>query len=683
MKHLTLDIENTVTKRNGKIHLDPFEPENTLVMVGMLDDLGNETLVTFDHSEHPPTQGGAQIVQQLLDSAPLLIMHNAAHDLVWLWESGFIYNGSVFDTMLGEYVLQRGLKEPLSLEACAERYDLDTKKQDTLKEYFKKGASVRDIPYAELQEYLSADLQATQQLYLHLVTQYEECSTLEGTIRLTNQLAVHLSRIYQRGFAVDMSVLDQVRQEFTEERDSLVSSLEAQVIDLMGFRPINLNSPEQLSWVIYSSKPKDKKTWPDMFDQRMDRQDLQYQIRSNSIKLYKQKAVQCNVCKGNGKIRKVKKDGTPYAKPNNCATCNASGFLFLDTNEIAGLRFGRDVDNPKWISANGFSTSKDNLVYLEGIARSRGNARAEKFLSSVRRLSAVETYLSSFVEGIATPVKSDGKLHVRLLQHRTGTGRLSGADPNMQNMPRGGTFPVKRVFKSRWDGGSVMEADFAQLEFRVAAFLSQDKTALNEVATGFDVHSYTAKVITDAGQSISRQEAKAHTFAPLYGASGFGRTKAEAAYYQQFTTKYSGIAKWHEALAREALTTGKITTPSGREFAFPDVERRRYGGVTFFTQIKNYPVQSFATADIVPISLIYIDKMLEINKLNSCIVNTVHDSIVIDVHPNEKEKVLRIISRTNEVLTSLVNKRWNLDLNVPLLLEAKIGPNWLDTKDVA
>jgi len=322
-------------------------------------------------------------------------------------------------------------------------------------------------------------------------------------------------------------------------------------------------------------------------------------------------------------------------------------------------------------------------VYLEGIARSKGNSRAEKFLSSVRRLSAVETYLSSFVEGIATHVKSDGKLHVRLLQHRTGTGRLSGADPNMQNMPRGGTFPVKRVFKSRWDGGSVMEADFAQLEFRVAAFLSQDETALNEVATGFDVHSYTAKVITDAGQSISRQEAKAHTFAPLYGASGFGRTKAEAAYYQQFTTKYSGIAKWHEALAREALTTGKITTPSGREFAFPDVERRRYGGVTFFTQIKNYPVQSFATADIVPISLIYIDKMLEINKLNSCIVNTVHDSIVIDVHPNEKEKVLRIISRTNEVLTSLVNKRWNLDLNVPLLLEAKIGPNWLDTKDVA
>jgi DNA polymerase I-like protein with 3'-5' exonuclease and polymerase domains len=681
MKHLTLDVENTVTKRDGKKHLDPFEPENTLVMVGMLDDLGNETIVTFDHAEHPPTDRGAQIVQDLLDCAPLLIMHNASHDLLWLWESGFTYNGPIFDTMLGEYVLQRGQKEPLSLEACAERYELDTKKQDTMKEWLKAGKQVRDMPYEELESYCIDDIKATQQLYLRLMKKYEECSTLAGTIRLTNQLAVHLARIYQRGFAVDMSVLEEVRQEFTQERDTLIASLAAQIQTLMGDTPINLNSPEQLSWVIYSRKPKSKKHWADLFDDYMDDQDYKYQIRNSSDVLYKQKAKQCNTCKGNGYIQKVRKDGTPYARTNRCSDCDAVGFLFLDTTDKAGLKF--TAPNSKWVSAHGFSTSKDNLVYLEGLARNKGNTEAEQFLSNVRRLSAVETYLSSFVEGISTHVKQDGKLHVKLLQHRTGTGRLSGANPNMQNMPRGGTFPVKRVFKSRWDGGHIMEADFAQLEFRVAAFLSQDRTAIDEVTTGFDVHAYTAKVISDAGQHMSRQEAKAHTFAPLYGASGFGRTQAEAEYYQQFTKKYNGIAQWHTKLASEALNTGKITTPSGREFAFPDVQRRRNGSVTYFTQIKNYPVQSFATADIVPISLIYIDKMLEINKLNSCIVNTVHDSIVIDVHPNEKEKVLRIISRTNEVLTSLVNKRWNLDFNVPLLLEAKIGPNWLDTKDVA
>ena len=679
---LTLDIENTVTKRNDKLHLDPFEPENTLVMVGMLDDLGHEDIVTFDHSEQQPTTEGRSIVQRKLDETSLLIMHNAAHDLMWLWESGFTYEGEIFDTMLGEYVLQRGQKEPLSLEACAERYDLDTKKQDTMKEWLKAGKSVRDMNWFDLISYLSDDLHATQQLYNCLRKQYEECSSLEGTIKLTNQLAVHLARIYQRGFAVDLDALEEVRKEFEQERDTLTRELEEQVRELMGDRPINLNSPEQLSWVIYSKKPKDKKVWADLFEPYMPDADYRSTVHNNSEKLYKQKAKQCQSCGGTGYTYKTRKDGTRYAKPNKCISCGATGYIFMDiTSAVAGLKF--NAPTAKWTSANGFATSKDRLVYLEGVARQRDMQDAVHFLQRVRRLSAVDTYLSSFVEGIHNFVKQDGKLHVSLLQHRTATGRLSGANPNMQNMPRGGTFPVKRVFKSRWDGGKIVEADFAQLEFRVAAFLSQDRTAIEEVTTGFDVHSYTAKVITDAGQRISRQDAKSHTFAPLYGASGFGRTPAEAAYYEQFAKKYSGIARWHKELAREALGTGKITTPSGREFSFPDVARRSNGSVTYFTQIKNFPVQSFATADIVPISLIYIDQLLGINQMQSCIVNTVHDSIVIDVHPNEKEKVLRVIKAANDSLITIVNRKWNIDFNLPLLLEAKIGDNWLDTVDVS
>ena len=678
---LTLDVENTTLMREGKLQLDPFEPENTLVMVGMLDDNDNETIVTFDHSEQSPTANGRSIVQDKLDNTRLLVAHNAPHDLLWLWESGFTYDGEVFDTMLGEYVLQRGQKQPLSLEACAERYMLDTQKQDTLKEYFKNGYSTRDIPHDELAEYLSHDLHATQQLYNRLQTSYEGCKSLEPTIKLTNQLAIHLARIYQRGLKVDMVALDKVRVEFEEERNTLKLAVEQQASDLMGDRPINLNSPEQLSWVIYSRKPNDKKEWVDLFSDRMADADYKRTLNAYSTKLYKQKANQCRTCNGSGQIWKQKKDGTPYAKSNRCTDCSATGYTFTDiSGKFAGLKFTPPTS--KWVSANGFGTGKDNLVLLEGVARSRGMKEAETFLQNVRRLSAVETYLNSFVGGIANNVKPDGLLHVRLLQHRTGTGRLSGADPNMQNMPRGGTFPVKKVFVSRWEGGQIMEADFAQLEFRVAAFLSQDMTAIDEVTTGFDVHSYTAQVISDAGQPMSRQDAKAHTFAPLYGASGFGRSPAEAAYYKQFTKKYTGIAKWHTALAKEALNTGKITTPSGREFAFPDVQRRRFGGVTYFTQIKNYPVQSFATADIVPISLIYIDKLLMANKLRSCVVNTVHDSIVIDIHPDEEETVLKIIQVANDKLIPIVNKKWSLDFNIPLLLEAKIGPNWLDTKDV-
>ncbi len=250
----------------------------------------------------------------------------------------------------------------------------------------------------------------------------------------------------------------------------------------------------------------------------------------------------------------------------------------------------------------------------------------------------------------------------------------------MQNMPRGGTFPVKKVFVSRWDGGKILEADFAQLEFRAAAFLSQDGVAIEEVSTGFDVHAYTAKVITDAGQPTSRQDAKAHTFAPLYGATGFGRTQAEAAYYTHFNDKYKGVASWHSRLAKEALNTGKIKTPSGREFAFKEVYRKTNGGVSHFTQIKNYPVQSFATADIVPIALLHVEKLLD--HMKSCVVNTVHDSIVIDIHPDEESAVIEAINSTNRDLLNLIELEWQVKFNVPLLLEAKIGDNWLDTKDV-
>ena len=152
-------------------------------------------------------------------------------------------------------------------------------------------------------------------------------------------------------------------------------------------------------------------------------------------------------------------------------------------------------------------------------------------------------------------LKSDGKLHVRLLQHRTATGRFSGADPNMQNMPRGGTFPVKKVFVSRWEGGKILEADFAQLEFRTAAYLSQDKIAMKEIKDGFDVHSYTARVISDAGQEIlakKRKHTRLHRYTELQDLAG---TPAEATYYKHFTEKYKEIALWHSKLAKEALNT--------------------------------------------------------------------------------------------------------------------------------
>ena len=676
---LTIDVENTVTKRDDKMHLDPFEPTNKLVMVGCLTDTGKEYLYSMDTDENEFV-GAFAGVQELLDQATILIGHNIAYDLMWLWECGFTYQGPVFDTMLAEYVLQRGIKEPLHLKDCAERYDLETKKEDTLKEYFAKGYATDEIPRDELSQYLSADLHATQQLsdaQFKRLNSKEDGGLLEVVV-FTNRVCFCLAKIYKRGFQVDQEALNKVREEFNKEKSDIEERLKEQVRELMGDTPINLNSPEQMSSIIYSRKPKDKAMWTNHFVRGMKDQEYRQTVKQHTDILYKTRAEQCTVCKGVGTIRKIKKDGTPYANATKCTNCGGHGYLFIPTDRVAGLKF--TAPNPSWVSAHGFSVNKNNLAILQNTAKSKGMDTAHKFLEDIQRLSALDTYLSSFVEGIQTHTKPDGKLHVRLLQHRTSTGRFSGADPNMQNMPRGGTFPVKRVFVSRWEGGKILEADFAQLEFRTAAFLSQDKTAMKEIEDGFDVHSYTASVISDAGEKTSRQEAKAHTFAPLYGATGFGRSPAQATYYKHFTKKYKEIELWHSRLAKEVLNHGVITTPSGREFEFPDVQRYSSGKISHFTQVKNYPVQSFATADIVPCVLLDIEDKLK--NLKSCIVNSVHDSIVIDVHPTEEQQVLSIMRTINSILKQLIQMQFKIEFNVPLKLDVKLGDNWLDTKDV-
>jgi DNA polymerase I-like protein with 3'-5' exonuclease and polymerase domains len=680
---IVLDVENSTTERNGKKHMDPFEINNHLVQVGMVNADNHDELhiVNIDHDESKDVSGaGHKLVQDVLDLTTLLIMHNAQHDMMWLWESGFKYDGLIYDTMLAEYILDRGQRNPLSLGACAERRKLEVQKDDTLKRYFKEGYNTNEIPLDELSFYLRCDLLSTSWLFHSIEADYAEPESrgLRVIRDTTFTTCKTLTRMYMSGIRVDRSALEEVRVEFEQEKAEIEDRLQKKIRKLMGDTPINLNSPEQMSQVVFSLRMNDKKEWADLFEFTSTVDEYKDAVRANSTPVYRTKAFTCPTCEGQGKTFKTKKDGTKYARPNKCNDCNTRGFQLTETKQIAGLRF--TAPNKGWISANGFSTGKDNLEVLAATARSNNMAEAESFLIDQRRLSAISSYLSSFVEGISNYTKHDGFLHVSLTQHITATGRFSGRNPNMQNMPRGGTFPVKKVFVSRWENGKIMEADFAQLEFRTAAFLAQDETAMKEIDTGFDVHSYTAKVITDAGQKTSRQDAKAHTFAPLFGATGYGRSKAEAAYYKHFIKKYEGIAAWHKELGDEALRFNKITNKSGRQYAFPTVRRRDNGMPSHFTMIKNYPVQGFATGDIVPIVLNELHELLQ--PLNSCVVNSVHDSMVIDIHPDEEQQVIDIIELLNNDINVLVKKTYNVEMNVPLLLEAKIGSNWLDTVDI-
>ena len=679
-----LDVENTVTNKNGKSHLDPFERTNSLVMVGIypLDATDSSTYI-FDHCDITKDDDivhNRNTVQRILDETTTLVGHNISHDLLWLWESGFVYTGRVYDTMLSQHILNRGLgTTALNLAAVAEHHRCQTLKQDTLKVYFKKGYSTRDIPRTELENYLKHDLGATKEIYQKQTKKLIN-STLLPVVQLTNEVAYCLSKMYQNGFKIDRDKLKEVRKEFEDEKLQLETDLQKYTKYLMGDTPINLNSPEQLSWVLFSRKPLSKSNWLDTINNEpyMDNTVFKVAVKKQFKTIYKTKAKQCTTCKGRGSVFKIRKDGSQYKKPTKCKVCDVKGFILEDTKFVAGLKFS--PSSIKWASANGFKTSKSSLEMLSGVAHKKEMTEAKDFLDKLKRLSAITSYLSNFVDGIDNFMKEDSMLHVKLNQHITTTGRFSGSNPNMQNIPRGSTFPVKKVFVSRFEDGQILEADFAQLEFRVAAYLSQDEIAIKEVIEGFDVHSYTAKIISDAGQPTTRQVAKTHTFAPLYGATGYGRTPAEAKYYEHFLQKYKGIARWHKVLANEAITKGAITTPSGRQFAFPDCTRRKDGSVSHFTQIKNYPVQSFATADIVPLVLVEVTRKL--TQLKSIVVNSVHDSLIIDVHPTEVEDVIDVIKDIEGNLVSLMRTRWGIKFNVPLKLDMKIGNSWLEQTEI-
>jgi len=227
-----LDVENTTQKRNNKLFLDPWEPDNFLVNVGVRDvDDGDETQ-TFDlqHKEYVDQSGiEARRIQKILDHTTMLIMHNAQHDLAWLWECGFKYDGPIWDTMLAESILLRGnnleitpngvaKKISMSLGNTAIRRNLEFQKDDTLKKYFKDGYNTDEIPLSELTFYLEADCNTTAELFHAQVADFSapESASLIKVRDITFNVCKLLTRMKQTGMKVDRKALDAVRKEYEE-----------------------------------------------------------------------------------------------------------------------------------------------------------------------------------------------------------------------------------------------------------------------------------------------------------------------------------------------------------------------------------------------------------------------------------------------------------------------------------
>jgi len=674
----TVDVETSWQKtENGGYDPSPFHPDNILVSVGI-----NDEYYFTNHSERID-DGCYHKIQSILDKSTLLIGHNIKFDLMWLLEAGFKYNGRVYDTMLGEYILNRGIRKSLTLEMCCRRRKIGSK-DNRIKEFTDRGISFENIPADIVEEYGRIDVEITRRLFNSQMQDFRlpKNKDLLMTAKMMNEFLVVLSDMEINGININLDELNKVEKEYRAEFAYLKQKIDKIVYKQMGDTKINLSSPEQLSWLIYSIKPKDKKEWAKIFNVGIDKNTgknkkrpqysrIQFRnlVADNTETIYRTVASQCLTCSGKGVVRKIKKDGSPYKNYSKCSDCDGDGYIYSAIAKIAGFR--QRPRNVYDIAESGFRTDR---ITLNKIA-SEAEGEFKEFIDAIVRHNAVDTYLNTFVEGLKNFTNEKGFLHPKFMQAITATGRLSSRDPNFQNQPRGKTFPIRKVVTSRFDKGSILEIDFAQLEFRTAVFLAQDKQGMEDIKNKIDVHQYTADII-----GVSRQDAKAHTFKPLYG--GVTGTEDEKRYYTKFLEKYKDIKKWHEDLQSEAIRFKRVKLPTGREYAFPYAERTPWGGSTYGTQIKNYPVQGFATADIVPLACINISKLMKKQKVKSLLVNTVHDSIVADVYPGEEDVMSNIFKQGTADVIPALKKYYKINFNVPLDTELKIGYDWLNMKEV-
>lgn len=317
-------------------------------------------------------------------------------------------------------------------------------------------------------------------------------------------------------------------------------------------------------------------------------------------------------------------------------------------------------------------TDGDTIEKLK--AKTAAQKRFKELYGEYRQVySELTKYLRKL---LACCDEASGHLLATLNQASTQTHRLSstGLDYGcqFQNFPRA----YKPLFCARHKGWLVGEADGAQLEFRDAVHLGRDAVGLYDIIHGTDIHLVTAGVIwPKENPKDRRQDAKTHTFKPLYG--GQSGTEDEKRYYKFFREKYKGIAAWQQKNIDFVLENKYLITEWGLRYYWPDTTMDRSGYVRNSTAICNYPVQAQATAEIIPMAVVCMWHRLKRSTLKMFLVNTVHDSIVCELPPEERD-AFHTLSKCALIgdVYHLLYHLYGIRFTVPLGAGVKVASHW-------
>lgn len=354
-------------------------------------------------------------------------------------------------------------------------------------------------------------------------------------------------------------------------------------------------------------------------------------------------------------------------------------FLYdtLQFEELTSPRTGEPI------RTKGNARKTDSATLAALVAKTE---EQRKFLELRMRSGKVRAAISKTLDFFMGVCKEkNGIFYGELQQGRTKTGRLSSAGRRLQfemfDKPKSCQFQnlpnqYKPLITTRHKDWLVAEVDGSQLEFRVGGHLGRDQQILSDIVHKEDIHSCTAKALTDAGEPTSRRAAKASTFKPMYG--GTRGSPAVEAYCKFFAEKYHELNTAQRNWALEAADRKEIETEWGMRFYFPDVRVDRRGYIIGQQQVFNYPIQAFATAEIIPIALVFFWCRTRGAKL--IITNTVHDSIVCEVPPDEIELFqLAAVKSLTEDVYDYLDKCYNVRLTVPLGVGMKFGTHWSES----
>lgn len=354
--------------------------------------------------------------------------------------------------------------------------------------------------------------------------------------------------------------------------------------------------------------------------------------------------------------------------------------------EYAGYEF--NIGSPKQLGSVLFeklklsSAKKTKTGYSTNAEVLESLMDKHPIIPLITEYRALTKLQNTYVTGLLKVVGEDGRVHSTFKQTETRTGRISSAEPNIQNIPvRTPLGREMRRFFTAKDGYLLVDADYSQIELRVLAHISGDEIMKKAFLDGVDIHTVTASQAFN--QPIEwvtpdlRSKAKAVNFGIVYGIGAFSLSKdigvsmtKASEYIRAYLSKYSGIAHYMDKTVAKARHDGYVETMFGRRRYIKELAAKNKNLQSFGERVaKNTPIQGTA-ADIIKIAMIRVYNRLRESKLDAKLILQVHDELIVEAKEDCADKAAALLKEEMENAVKLT---------VPMTVDVNIGKTWYDT----